>query len=126
MRSNRAQSLSSWRSRAPGALPRTESFFCGRSGSHVAIPGRDGHSQYIRSNCNVFSKFAFKIRSVLQRRILRRPRILVLQVRDKRRPDGPVVAQVVVERQETFSNYSDGQLKRARIELSFRQIGVEV
>ena len=41
----------------------------GRSGRHVAIAGRDGHSRYNRSNRNVFSKFAFKIRRVLQRRI---------------------------------------------------------
>ena len=40
----------------------------GRSGRHVAIAGRDGHSRYNRSNRNV-SKFAFKIRRVLQRRI---------------------------------------------------------
>ena len=57
---------------------------------------------------------------------LNKPRILVLEVRDKNRPDGPVIAQIVIERQETFATYSDGQLKQARIELSFRQIGVEV
>ena len=57
---------------------------------------------------------------------LNKPRILVLEVRDKNRPDGPVIAQIVIERQETFATYSDGQTKQARIELSFRQIGVEV
>lgn len=57
---------------------------------------------------------------------MNKPRILVLEVRDKKQPHGPVVAQIVVEREETFAHYADGQLKQACIELSFRQIGGEV
>ena len=58
--------------------------------------------------------------------LMNKPRIVVLEVRNRKSPDGPVIAHVVVERQETSEKYLDGQLRQACISLSFRQTGIEV
>ncbi|MBK5124318.1 hypothetical protein IQ288_31245 [Burkholderia sp. R-69980] len=55
----------------------------------------------------------------------RKPRVLVLEVRNHEKPDGAVIARLVVERQETFRHYADGPLDEACIELSYRLIGAD-
>jgi hypothetical protein len=55
----------------------------------------------------------------------KKPRVFVPEVRDREKPDGAVIAQLLVERQETFKHYSDGTLEEAQIELSYRLIGAD-
>ncbi|WP_152038199.1 hypothetical protein [Paraburkholderia hospita] len=53
-------------------------------------------------------------------------RVLVLEIRDRNKTDRGVIAHLLVEREERYDRYADGQLRQARIELSYRMIGVAV
>ncbi|WP_421380936.1 hypothetical protein ACOCG7_33865 (plasmid) [Paraburkholderia sp. DD10] len=56
----------------------------------------------------------------------KKPRVLVLEVQDRQKPDGPVIAQLLIERQESFKYYADGPLEEAGFELSYRMVGADV
>jgi GNAT superfamily N-acetyltransferase len=56
----------------------------------------------------------------------KKPRVLVLEVRDRDEPAGEVIAQLLVERQEEYEHDSDGSIWKARIELAYRLIGAAV
>lgn len=51
-----------------------------------------------------------------------RPRIYILQVRDRHRAERPMVASILVEREETIEHDRDGQLLQAVIRLHFRRL----
>ncbi|WP_175887266.1 hypothetical protein [Burkholderia contaminans] len=55
-----------------------------------------------------------------------KPRILMLEVRDTRKPVGKVIARIMVEREETFERADDGSICKARIRLSYRLLETEV
>jgi hypothetical protein len=56
----------------------------------------------------------------------KKPRVLVLEVRDRNGPDRDVIARLLVEREARYERYADGKLDMAHIELSYRMIGVPV
>jgi GNAT superfamily N-acetyltransferase len=55
-----------------------------------------------------------------------KPRILVLEVRDRKNVDGSVIARIMVEREEQFERSDDGSIWNARIRLSYRLLETEV
>ncbi|MBJ9696429.1 hypothetical protein [Burkholderia cenocepacia] len=55
-----------------------------------------------------------------------KPRILMLEVRDTRKPVGTVIARIMVEREEKFERADDGSICKARIRLSYRLLETEV
>ncbi|OBR49626.1 GNAT family N-acetyltransferase [Paraburkholderia tropica] len=55
-----------------------------------------------------------------------KPRILVLEVRDRKKVDGGVIARIMIEREEQFERADDGSILRAQIRLSYRLLETEV
>ncbi|KWO63780.1 hypothetical protein [Burkholderia territorii] len=55
-----------------------------------------------------------------------KPRILILEVRDTRKPGGKVIARIMVEREEKFERADDGSINKAWIRLSYRLLETEV
>lgn len=51
-----------------------------------------------------------------------KPRIQVLEVRDKKLPDGDPIAWLLVERQESYKRDQDGSVYEASIDLSYKRI----
>ncbi|MDR5804946.1 hypothetical protein [Caballeronia sp. LZ001] len=56
----------------------------------------------------------------------RKPRILVLEVRAREKPDGPVIVRLLVERLEQYERYPDGTLRQADLEIAYRALDRQV
>ena len=46
----------------------------------------------------------------------KKPRVLVLEIRDRNKTGRGVIAHLLVEHEERYDRYADGQLRQARIE----------
>ncbi len=51
-----------------------------------------------------------------------KPRIQVLEIRDRTRPDQEAIAWMLVEREETYARGQDGTVNEAKIKLSFQRL----